>query len=110
MEKTATLNFRVNPDLKNRVENILSSLGLTMSSAIDIYLNQISLTGGIPFPLKLPNVPSSVNADLMTDQKLHNKLQNGYREAIEGKAIDAKKALNNISKNHKRKVSKREKQ
>ena len=110
MEKTATLNFRVNPDLKNRVENILSSLGLTMSSAIDIYLNQISLTGGIPFPLKLPNVPSSVNADLMTDQELHNKLQNGYREAIEGKAIDAKKALNNISKNHKRKVSKREKQ
>ena len=110
MEKTATLNFRVNPDLKIRVENILSSLGLTMSSAIDIYLNQISLTGGIPFPLKLPNVPSSVNADLMTDQELHNKLQNGYREAIEGKAIDAKKALNNISKNHKRKVSKREKQ
>ena len=110
MEKTATLNFRVNPDLKNRVENILSSLGLTMSSAIDIYLNQISLTGGIPFPLKLPNVPSSVNADLMTDKELHNKLQNGYREAIEGKAIDAKKALNNISKNHKRKVSKREKQ
>ena len=36
MEKTATLNFRVNPDLKNRVENILSSLGLSMSSAIDI--------------------------------------------------------------------------
>ena len=110
MEKTATLNFRVNPDLKNRVENILSSLGLTMSSAIDIYLNQISLTGGIPFPLKLPNVPSSVNADLMTDEELHNKLQKGYKEAIEGKTIDAKKALNNISKNHKRKVSKREKQ
>ncbi|MBP5467977.1 MAG: type II toxin-antitoxin system RelB/DinJ family antitoxin [Candidatus Riflebacteria bacterium] len=106
MEKTATLNFRVNPDLKNRVEKILSSLGLTMSSAIDIYLNQISLTGGIPFPLKLPNVPSSVNADLMTDEELHNKLQNGYNEAIEGKTIDAKKALNNFIKKHKLKYIK----
>jgi hypothetical protein len=46
----------------------------------------------------------------MTDEELHNKLQKGYKEAIEGKTIDAKKALNNISKNHKRKVSKREKQ
>ena len=55
-------------------------------------------------------MPSSVNADLMTDEELHNKLQKGYKEAIEGKAIDAKKVLNNISKNHKRKVSKREKQ
>ena len=64
-------------------------------------MNQISLTGGIPFPLKLPNVPSSVNADLMSDEELHNKLQNGYKEAIEGKTIDAKKALNNFIKKHK---------
>ena len=110
MEKTATLNFRVNPDLKNRVENILSGLGLSMSSAIDIYLNQISLTGGIPFPLKLPKVPSSVNADLMSDEELHNKLQKGYKEAIEGKTIEAKKALNNISNKNKRKTIKRNKQ
>ena len=101
MEKTATLNFRVNPDLKNRVEAILSNLGLTMSSAIDIYLNQISLTGGIPFPLKLPNVPSSVNADLMSNIEIHQKLQKGYNEALEGKTVDAKKALNSFIKKHK---------
>lgn len=29
-----------------------------MSTAIDIYLNQISLTGGIPFAVTLPNAPS----------------------------------------------------
>lgn len=28
-----------------------------MSTAIDIYLNQISLTGGIPFAVTLPKVP-----------------------------------------------------
>lgn len=46
MEKTATLNLRVNPNVKERAEAVLSRLGVPMSTAIDMYLNQISLTGG----------------------------------------------------------------
>ena len=48
MEKTTTLNLRVNPDVKRRAEEVLSQLGIPMSTAIDIYLKQISMTGGIP--------------------------------------------------------------
>ena len=47
MEKTATLNLRVNPTVKERAEKVLSQLGVPMSTAIDMYLNQISLTGGL---------------------------------------------------------------
>lgn len=47
MEKTATLNLRINPTVKKRAEDVLTRLGIPMSTAIDIYLNQISLTGGI---------------------------------------------------------------
>ena len=54
MEKTATLNLRVNPIVKERAENVLSQLGIPMSTAIDIYLNQISLVGGIPFSVICP--------------------------------------------------------
>ena len=49
MEKTTTLNLRVNPTVKQRAEEVLSQLGMPMSTAIDIYLKQISLSGGIPF-------------------------------------------------------------
>ena len=49
MKKTTTLNLRVNPDVKRRDEEVLSQLGIPMSTAIDIYLKQISMTGGIPF-------------------------------------------------------------
>ena len=66
MEKSATLNLRVNPVLKEQAETILRQLGIPMSTAIDIYLNQIALTGGIPFLVTLPKVPASVNADTMT--------------------------------------------
>ena len=65
MEKTATLNLRVNPTVKQRAEDVLTRLGIPMSTAIDMYLNQISLTGEIPFAVTLPKVPSSLNADLM---------------------------------------------
>ncbi len=52
MEKTATLNLRVNPAVKENAEAVLSKLGIPMSTAINMYLNQISLTGGIPFPVQ----------------------------------------------------------
>lgn len=48
-----------------------------MATAIDIYLKQISLTGGIPFAVTLPKAPQSLNMDLMDAQKIHNKLQEG---------------------------------
>ena len=49
MGKTATLNLRVNPDVKEKAENVLAQLGIPMATAIDMYLKQISLVGGIPF-------------------------------------------------------------
>ena len=49
MEKTATLNLRVNPTVKERAEAVLSKLGVPMSTAIDMYLNQISLLAAFRF-------------------------------------------------------------
>ena len=44
-----------------------------MAAAIDLYLNQISLTGGIPFSVSLLRVPSSVCMDDMTAEEIHKK-------------------------------------
>ncbi len=97
MEKTATLNLRVNPTVKQRAEDVLTRLGIPMSTAIDIYLNQISLTGGIPFAVTLPNVPTVLNADLMTIEEVHSKLQEGYDDLRAGKVQNAATAFR---KNH----------
>ena len=43
MEKTATLNLRVNPVSKQKAEAVLKQLGIPMSVAMDMYLNQIAL-------------------------------------------------------------------
>lgn len=85
MEKTATLNLRVNPIAKQRAENVLKQLGIPMSTAMDIYLNQIALVGGIPFPVTLPKAPLSVDADRMTDNELIEKLSRGIEDADAGR-------------------------
>lgn len=100
MEKTATLNLRVNPAVKQRAEDVLTRLGIPMSTAIDIYLNQISLTGGIPFAVTLPNAPSALNADLMTTEEIHTNLQKGYDDLQAGRVQDVASAFKKFRESH----------
>ena len=100
MEKTATLNLRVNPDVKDRAEAVLSKLGIPMSTAITIYLNQISLTAGIPFAITLPKVPDTINADQMTAEELHAKLEKGYEDMKAGRTQNAADAFAKFRESH----------
>ena len=52
--KTANIYARVEPTLKIEAERVLASLGITPSSAIQMFYRQIVLTKGIPFDLKVP--------------------------------------------------------
>lgn len=99
MEKSATLNLRVNPDLKEQAEDILRQLGIPMSTAVDMFLNQITLVGGIPFSVTLPKAPASVNADMMTADEIHGKLRKGIESAEQGKVQDAKEAFGAFREN-----------
>ncbi len=100
MEKSTTLNLRVNPTVKQRAEDVLSRLGIPMSTAIDMYLNQIALTGGIPFTVTLPRAQQSINTDLMTTEKIHAQLQEGYDDMKAGKVQDAATAFAKFRENH----------
>lgn len=100
MKKTATLNLRVNPTVKANAENVLLQLGIPLSTAIDMYLNQIALTGSIPFPVALPKAPASIDVDLMTDEELQAKLQRGYDDIQAGNVSDAQDAFNRFREQH----------
>ena len=100
MEKTATLNLRVNPAVKQQAEDVLRQLGIPMATAVDMYLRQISLTGGIPFPISLPKAPASIDADAMTDAELHAALQAGYDDIRAGKVEDASAAFAAFRESH----------
>jgi len=55
MAKTDTLHVRVEPSIKQKAEKTLNDLGLSISDAINVFLNQIVLNDGIPFEIKKTN-------------------------------------------------------
>lgn len=63
-------------------------LDISLSTDIDMYLNVIALTGEIPFAVMLPKVPQSVNADMMTNEEIYAKLQEGYDDVKVGRVQD----------------------
>ena len=72
MEKTATIQARINPEVKREAQKILSQLHMTMSEAIALYLTQITLHKGIPFEIKIPNeVTQKTLKDSEAGKNLH---------------------------------------
>lgn len=50
MSKT-TINLRIDEKVKDNAENVLDELGLSMTSAITLFLKAVSRTKSIPFPI-----------------------------------------------------------
>ena len=100
MEKTTTMNLRVNPAVKQQAEDVLKQLGVPMATAVDMFLRQIALTGSIPFAVALPKAPDSVNADKMTAQQLRSAIQAGLEDAEAGNIQDASAAFAQFRKQH----------
>ena len=54
MAKTDTLHIRIEPKIKQKAEKTLNELGLSITEAINVFLNQVILHDGIPFEIKKP--------------------------------------------------------
>ena len=62
MAKTANLNIRVEPNTKVAAEKLFSNFGITISDAVNIFLHQSILAGGLPFSMRLPRPNASTEA------------------------------------------------
>ena len=60
MSKTKLIQTRVEEEVKEEVEKILSELGLSTSQAISIFLNQVRINKGLPFEVKLRKEPNEL--------------------------------------------------
>ena len=53
----ANINIRIDEKIKNNAESVFAELGLTPTTAITLFYNQVVRTRSIPFALKL-DVPN----------------------------------------------------
>ena len=47
--KTTTFQMRINPEVKQEVENIYANCGMTLTDAFNAFLQQTINVGGMPF-------------------------------------------------------------
>ena len=52
MNSLTNLNIRIDKNLKEQSELVFESLGLNMSTAINIFLRQVVRVNGLPFEVK----------------------------------------------------------
>jgi len=55
MNKTSMVRARIEPDLKNKAEQVFRDLGLTTTEAITLFYRQVELRKGLPFDVVIPN-------------------------------------------------------
>jgi DNA-damage-inducible protein J len=55
MNKSATIQTRIDPKLKNSASKIFEKLNISMSEAISLFLTQVTLRNGLPFEIRIPN-------------------------------------------------------
>ena len=77
MAETKTLNLRIDADLKHQAETIFSNLGISTSTAINLFLRSVVRNGGFPFDLRIsPNERETLKA--INDVNHHRNLSKTY--------------------------------
>lgn len=88
MTKSASIYTRIEPEVKEQVEQVLSRLGIPMANAINLFLHQIVLQKGIPFDVKLPqNKPLDYSA--LSKEQFDAEIEKGFASLNAGKIVPA---------------------
>lgn len=77
--KSANLYARIEPEVKEQAESILSALGIPASDAINVFYKQIILQRGLPFDVKIPS-SRPVDMSSLSETELSAELEKGYAD------------------------------
>ena len=77
MANTSAVYARIDNELKKNAEQIMSQLGITPASVIQMLYSQIVLNRGLPFELRLPETTEPRALNQMSRAELDMALQEG---------------------------------
>jgi DNA-damage-inducible protein J len=85
MAKSANLNIRIDPNIKQEAESLYNDFGITISDAVNIFLRQSLRVGGLPFEMRQPRYNAETEAamkeaDYITAGKIQTKRYTSFRE------------------------------
>lgn len=94
--KSANILARVEPEVKEQAESILSKLGVPVSVVINMLYKQIIMTRSIPFPLSIPDEPMA--RDSMTTAEFNTMMETGLSQARDDESRPVSDVFANLRK------------
>ncbi len=79
MARTANINVRTEPDTKSGAEAVYSRFGLSLSDAINVFLNMSIMEGGFPFAVKQPRYNQETEAAMLEAKDIMSGKQDARR-------------------------------
>ena len=98
-QKSANLYVRIEPDVKEQAESILSALGVPASNAINMFYKQIIIHRGLPGEVVLP-ARRPLDLSEMSAVELSEELEKGYADMKAGRTKPAKEVFSAIRKGY----------
>ena len=85
---SSNINIRIDPETKTQAQELFASLGMDMSTAVNIFIRQSIAYGGIPFIIKQPRYNSETEAaireaKLISEGKIDAKAYSSFQEFVE---------------------------
>ncbi|MCI6574477.1 MAG: type II toxin-antitoxin system RelB/DinJ family antitoxin [Actinomycetaceae bacterium] len=92
--KTASVNIRIQEEVKVKAEEILETMGIPRATAIDMFYRQIIMHKGIPFPLTIPDeLPAR---DALSEAGFNSLMSIGHSQALSGDTENADDVFNEL--------------
>lgn len=88
--KTATFQMRINPEVKRQVEEVYARQGLSLTDAVNLFLQQSLNAEGLPFLLS-PENGAYLKGKAM--RRLLEEAEKGWRSAEEEGWVSEEEAL-----------------
>ena len=88
MARTANINVRTEPDTKLGAEMVYSRFGLSLSDAINVFLNMSIMEGGFPFAVKLPRFNQETEAAMLEARDIMSGNQEARRYSTAKELFD----------------------
>lgn len=94
--KTANVTARVQPEIKQKAEEILDRLGVPVSVLIDSLYRQIIMTNSIPYSFSIPTLPTR---DSITAEQFDAMMSEGLKQAKAEQGMNLEDAFSKIREN-----------
>lgn len=89
--KMASVNVRIDNNVKVQAEAILAQMGIPRTVAIDMFYRQIIMHSGLPFSLNIPKAKAKelTTRDAMSDEEFDQMIMTGLKQAMADESVDA---------------------